>query len=289
MFAGATSFNSDLSRWQVSRLRDYQYMFSGASTFNQDLCAWRNKLERTTTFYYTFNGTACPSQYDPVPPSLGPYCAICPSGIPIQPPTKSPTPKPTSYPTMSTTTKVPNMLIPETKMPTKQPTSSPTKLPTMSPTPKSTTISPTETPTKGPVKNPTQSPTKNPTRWPSMSPTRGPSQFRQFTTNAELKSAARAANAASSGCSAPVYQTYGPIDVWDVSLIDSLDHVFNSLSGPFCTSSGQLDLNKWDVSRVTSMFCMLQYTCVSQLILVAILCLKHLLPLFSHFCKILSC
>lgn len=40
MFYGATSFNQDISMWNVSNVTDMYQMFRGASTFNQDLSQW---------------------------------------------------------------------------------------------------------------------------------------------------------------------------------------------------------------------------------------------------------
>ena len=40
MFSGASSFNSDLSDWDVSGVRDMSGMFNGASSFNSDLSDW---------------------------------------------------------------------------------------------------------------------------------------------------------------------------------------------------------------------------------------------------------
>ena len=40
MFAGATSFNQDLSGWDVSHITDMSNMFQGATSFNQDISGW---------------------------------------------------------------------------------------------------------------------------------------------------------------------------------------------------------------------------------------------------------
>ena len=53
MFNGASAFNQDLSKWDVSAVTDMSYMFSGASAFNQKLCgvAWvKSKADKTDMF-----------------------------------------------------------------------------------------------------------------------------------------------------------------------------------------------------------------------------------------------
>ena len=40
MFSNATSFNADISAWDVSSARDMSRMFSNATSFNRDLSGW---------------------------------------------------------------------------------------------------------------------------------------------------------------------------------------------------------------------------------------------------------
>ena len=42
MFNGASSFNSDVSAWQVSQATTFYAMFYGASSFNSDVSAWQS-------------------------------------------------------------------------------------------------------------------------------------------------------------------------------------------------------------------------------------------------------
>ena len=48
MFYSASSFNSDVSAWQVSQATTFERMFSGASSFNSDVSAWQ--VSNVTTF-----------------------------------------------------------------------------------------------------------------------------------------------------------------------------------------------------------------------------------------------
>ena len=58
MFSNATSFNSDLSKWNVGNVKDMSYMFSNATSFMSDLSQWdvgnvwdmRGMFARATSF-----------------------------------------------------------------------------------------------------------------------------------------------------------------------------------------------------------------------------------------------
>ena len=56
MFNGATSFNGDLSKWDVSKVTDMGYMFRGATSFNGDLSKW--DVSKVTAMEYMFSNTA---------------------------------------------------------------------------------------------------------------------------------------------------------------------------------------------------------------------------------------
>ena len=55
MFAGATSFNQDLSGWDVSHITDMSNMFQGATSFNSPLL-WGGKVSNVTKMEYMFQG-----------------------------------------------------------------------------------------------------------------------------------------------------------------------------------------------------------------------------------------
>jgi len=54
MFHGATSFNSDLSKWDVSSVTEMRYMFHGGQLFNSDISNW--DVSRVTTMWGMFYG-----------------------------------------------------------------------------------------------------------------------------------------------------------------------------------------------------------------------------------------
>jgi len=53
MFEGASSFNSDISTWDVSNVTDMNSMFKGAAAFNQNLNSW--DVSSVTDMTYMFN------------------------------------------------------------------------------------------------------------------------------------------------------------------------------------------------------------------------------------------
>jgi surface protein len=80
MFTEASSFNNDLSNWDVSKVTNMWRMFYDATSFNQNLCSWGDQLLTDASNGQMFNGArSCPTQVNPnraaTPP--GPFCYTC--------------------------------------------------------------------------------------------------------------------------------------------------------------------------------------------------------------------
>ena len=50
----ASSFNQDISQWNVSNVTNMSHMFDGASSFNQDICQWN--VSNVTNMRDMFDG-----------------------------------------------------------------------------------------------------------------------------------------------------------------------------------------------------------------------------------------
>ena len=129
-FAGATSFNQDLSAWPITYADFFDSMFEGASTFDQDLCAWTSTIE-AEILPDMFAGTACPEQGDPEFISdfsqYSPLCYECPILTP-QPSTSPSTTPSVSLAPSENPSELPSLL------PSVAPSLLPSNPPSMAPT-----------------------------------------------------------------------------------------------------------------------------------------------------------
>ena len=74
MFEDATSFNGDVSNFDLSSVTNMRLMFEGATSFNQDLCAWRDSFPYTKADNIFVN-SGCTYQATPNATRKGPFCA----------------------------------------------------------------------------------------------------------------------------------------------------------------------------------------------------------------------
>jgi Mycoplasma protein of unknown function, DUF285 len=75
-FDNATSFDSDLSQWNVSSLVDASFMFFDAASFNSSLCVWNDLLPATVLLEQIFTGSGC--DYTSAPTINGTsFCGPC--------------------------------------------------------------------------------------------------------------------------------------------------------------------------------------------------------------------
>ena len=69
-----SGFNQDISDWDVSSVTDMTRMLYGATSFNQDLCAWGDKFPYDPAGDI-FEGSGCTFQDTPQESQQGPFCA----------------------------------------------------------------------------------------------------------------------------------------------------------------------------------------------------------------------
>lgn len=74
IFSGASSFNSDVSNWNISNVWSTEGMFYNAASFNQNLCAWREHF-RYNRAGNIFQHSNCNFKDRPQSYQKGPFCA----------------------------------------------------------------------------------------------------------------------------------------------------------------------------------------------------------------------
>lgn len=74
MFYGASSFNQDISGWNLSTVSKAGSMFKGAESFNQNLCSWADNFPYRKA-HNIFAGSGCSYDDTPKLDHHGPFCA----------------------------------------------------------------------------------------------------------------------------------------------------------------------------------------------------------------------
>ena len=79
MFNSASLFNGNLSLWDVSKVTGMAEMFNDARAFNQNLCMWNSRINNSTEVTNMFAYSACATTLDPSFGSnpIGPLCYSC--------------------------------------------------------------------------------------------------------------------------------------------------------------------------------------------------------------------
>jgi surface protein len=65
MFLDATSYNQPMAEWNISTVTDFTSMLQGASLYNQSLCVWMDLMYVNAEVTDLFSGTSCPSEESP--------------------------------------------------------------------------------------------------------------------------------------------------------------------------------------------------------------------------------
>jgi surface protein len=65
MFLDATSYNQPMAAWNISKVTDFTSMLQGASLYNQSLCVWMDLMYVNAEVTDLFSGTSCPSEESP--------------------------------------------------------------------------------------------------------------------------------------------------------------------------------------------------------------------------------
>ena len=77
LFQGATSFNSDISGWDVSAVTNFYNMFYGASAFNQNLSSWQVDSATDLTGFLVNSGLS-PTNYSALLDGWASYAILTP-------------------------------------------------------------------------------------------------------------------------------------------------------------------------------------------------------------------
>ena len=75
LFKDLSTFNEDISGWEVGQVTNMSFMFYGTSSFNQNLCAWKDQFPYNNATVI-FLDSSCTFQGNPQIEKQGPFCAF---------------------------------------------------------------------------------------------------------------------------------------------------------------------------------------------------------------------
>ena len=76
---GASSFDVDVSGWDIAKVTAFDGAFNSCTAFNYNLCSFGNTIDITATVTGMFGTSGCDETIDPDfgASPIGPFCRAC--------------------------------------------------------------------------------------------------------------------------------------------------------------------------------------------------------------------